>query len=92
MIRRLLQAIDPDPLSTVIGPPAYRRALTGTTTDRRAIAVDGKTLRESRTTDTTAQHVLAACDHDSGIGDSPFRGDCSRHATVGGVHGLPRSA
>jgi hypothetical protein len=29
--------------------------------------VDGKTLRGSRTRDTTARHVLAAADHDTGV-------------------------
>jgi hypothetical protein len=34
---------------------------------RRAIAVDGKTLRGSRTRDTTARHVLAAADQHTGV-------------------------
>jgi predicted transposase YbfD/YdcC len=34
---------------------------------RRAIAVDGKTLRGSRTTETAARHVLAACEQTTGI-------------------------
>jgi hypothetical protein len=29
--------------------------------------VDGKTIRGSRTSDTVARHVLAACDHDTGV-------------------------
>jgi hypothetical protein len=32
-----------------------------------AIAVDGKTLRGSRTAGTVADHVLAACDQDTGV-------------------------
>jgi hypothetical protein len=34
---------------------------------KRAIAVDGKTLRGSRSSDTTARHVMAACDQDTGV-------------------------
>jgi predicted transposase YbfD/YdcC len=66
MIRRLLQALDPDLLTTAIGGwLAGRTAVT--TPGRRAVAVDGKTLRGSRITDTAAAHVLAACDHASGV-------------------------
>lgn len=66
MIRRLLQALDPDLLTAAIGDWLTARAATPSTT-KRAIAVDGKTLRGSRTVDTTAQHVLAACDQDTGV-------------------------
>jgi hypothetical protein len=65
MIRRLL-ALDPDRLTTVIG--AWIAAQTPTPAGtRRALAMDGKTLRGSRGRDTTARHVLAACDQHSGI-------------------------
>jgi hypothetical protein len=67
MIRRLLQAMDPQLLTTAIGVWLAGRATTGTSSGRRAIAVDGKTLRGSRTTDTAARHVLAACDQASGV-------------------------
>jgi predicted transposase YbfD/YdcC len=69
MIRRLLQALDPDLLTTAIGVWLASRTptTTGTSANRRAIAVDGKSLRGSRTADTTARHVLAACDQDTGI-------------------------
>jgi predicted transposase YbfD/YdcC len=43
------------------------RATTDTSTGRRAIAVDGKTLRGSRTTDAAARQVLAACDQASSV-------------------------
>jgi predicted transposase YbfD/YdcC len=66
MIRRLLQALDPDLLTTAIGDWLTARATT-TPATKRAIAVDGKTLRGSRTSDTTARHVLAACDQDTGV-------------------------
>ena len=66
MIRRLLQALDPDRLTAVVGIwlAAKNPAPTGT---RRALAVDGKTLRGSRTGDTAARHVLAVCDQHSGV-------------------------
>ena len=48
MIRRLLQALDPQLLTAAIGHWLAGRATTDTA--RRAIAVDGKTLRGSRTT------------------------------------------
>src|SRR3954471_24122799 len=67
MIRRLLQALDPDLLTAAIGDWLAGRAATGRPTGRTAIAVDGKTLRGSRTTDTTARHVMAACDQDTGV-------------------------
>src|SRR3954451_15507600 len=67
MIRRLLQALDADRLTAAIGDWLAGRAATGRPTGRTAIAVDGKTLRGSRTTDTTARHVMAACDQDTGV-------------------------
>jgi predicted transposase YbfD/YdcC len=67
MIRRLLQALDPDLLTAAIGAWLTRRATAGQPITRTAIAVDGKTLRGSRTTDTTARHVLAACDQDTSV-------------------------
>ncbi|MGC4788118.1 transposase [Micromonospora sp. DT178] len=67
MIRRLLQALDPDLLTAAIGAWLATGAATGRRAAIRAIAVDGKTLRGSRTTDMTARHVLAACDQDNGV-------------------------
>jgi Transposase DDE domain/DDE_Tnp_1-associated len=67
MIRRLLPARDPDLLTAAIGDWLTTRATTARPAVKRAIAVDGKTLRGSRTTDTTARQVLAACDQDTGI-------------------------
>jgi predicted transposase YbfD/YdcC len=67
MIRRLLQALDPDVLTTSIGAWLAGRSTAGTSSSRRAIAVDGKTLRGSRTADTAADHVLAACDQTTGV-------------------------
>jgi hypothetical protein len=66
MIRRLLQALDPDRLTAVVGAwlAAQSPAPAGT---RRALAVDGKTLRGSRTGDAAARHVLAVCDQHSGV-------------------------
>ena len=67
MIRRLLQALDPDQLAQAVGTWLATRSATTPSPARRAIAVDGKTLRGSRTTDTTARHVLAACDQATGV-------------------------
>jgi predicted transposase YbfD/YdcC len=67
MIGRLLQALDPDLLTATIGLWLAGRAATGTLTATRAIAVDGKTLRGSRTRDTAARHVMAACDQVTGV-------------------------
>ncbi|MGW5667126.1 transposase family protein [Micromonospora sp. NPDC003776] len=60
MIRRLLQAVDPDLLTAAVSGWLASRAIAIPAGRRRGIAVDGKTLRGSRTTDTRAQHVLAA--------------------------------
>ncbi|GAB3843336.1 hypothetical protein ACFPIJ_28955 [Dactylosporangium cerinum] len=67
MIRRLLQAIDPDLLAAAIETWLGTRIPTPAPGSRRAIAVDGKTLRDSRTRDSTARHVLAAADQHTGI-------------------------
>jgi DDE_Tnp_1-associated len=52
MIRRLLQALDPDLLTTAVTGWLATRTTATAPTRRRAIAVDGKTLRGSRTTTT----------------------------------------
>jgi len=49
MIRRLLQAIDPDLLAAAIGTWLAARIPAPAPGGRRAVAVDGKTLRGSRT-------------------------------------------
>jgi predicted transposase YbfD/YdcC len=67
MIRRLLQALDPQSLTAAIGAWLAGRTTTDTSSGRRAIAVDGKTLRGSRTSDTAARHVMAACDQASSV-------------------------
>jgi predicted transposase YbfD/YdcC len=67
MIRRLLQALNPQLLTAAIGVWLAGRVTAGAVTPRRAIAVDGKTLRGSRTTDAAARHVLAACDQASSV-------------------------
>ncbi|WP_433793800.1 ISAs1 family transposase [Actinoplanes sp. CA-252034] len=67
MIRRLLQAMDPHSLTAAIGVWLAGRAMADASADRRAIAVDGKSLRGSRITDTAARHVLAACDQASAV-------------------------
>jgi predicted transposase YbfD/YdcC len=67
MIRRLLQAVDPELLATTIGAWLATRIPTPPLGQRQAIAVDGKTLRGSRTTNHAARHVLTAADHLTGI-------------------------
>ncbi len=67
MIRRLLQAVDHDRLSTAIGSWLVTRVPAPTPGSRRAIAVDGKALRGSRTATTGARHVLAAAEQRTGI-------------------------
>ena len=66
MIRRLLQAMDPHLLTTAISVWLAGPATTTSTTGR-AIAVDGKSLRGSRTTHTPARHVMTACDQTTGV-------------------------
>lgn len=68
-IRRLLQRVDGDALDAAIG--AFLQARTPLSqlpeppskSSLRAIAVDGKTVRGSRTTTATAIQLLAAMDH-----------------------------
>jgi predicted transposase YbfD/YdcC len=67
MIRRLLQALDSDRLAAVIGTWLASRLPAPAPGIKPAIAVDGKTIRGSRTRDTVARHVLAACDQVTGI-------------------------
>ncbi|WP_230415490.1 transposase family protein [Micromonospora tarapacensis] len=73
MIRRLLQALDPDLLTAAISDWVASRNTATPPVGRQAIAVDGKTLRGSRATDTAAWHVLAACDQSArrDPGDKP---------------------
>ncbi|SCE97202.1 Transposase DDE domain-containing protein [Micromonospora viridifaciens] len=67
MIRRLLQALDPDLLTAAVSGWLASRTIATPSAGRRAIAVDGKALRGSRTTSTPARHVLAACDQATGV-------------------------
>ena len=66
MIRRLLQALDHDRLTTAIGCWLAAHVPAPTPGSRRAIAVDGKTLRGSRTA-AGARHVLAAAEQRTGV-------------------------
>lgn len=67
MIRRLLQALDADQLTAVIAAWLATQTPVPAAGTRRALAVDGKTIRGSRTSDTVARHVLAACDQGTGV-------------------------
>ena len=71
-LRRLLARLDGDALDAAVGTRLQHQAAdaltTATTTcpgpvKRRAVAVDGKTLRGSRTRDRRAVHLLAAALH-----------------------------
>ena len=66
-VRRLVQRLDPDRFDTVIsawiGQLSNALAPAGR---RRVLAVDGKTLRGSRSTADGARHLLAVIDHHSG--------------------------
>jgi DDE_Tnp_1-associated/Transposase DDE domain len=67
MIRRLLQAVDPDILAATIGKWLAARMSPPEPGSRQAIALDGKTIRGSRTRDRPARHVLAAADQATGV-------------------------
>ena len=67
MIRRLLQVLDPDLLTAAISGWLAGRVATAQPSSGRAIAVDGKTLRGSRSGDTAARHVMAALDQTTGV-------------------------
>lgn len=67
MIRRLLQAVDPDILAATIGKWLAARIPAPEPGARQAIALDGKTMRGSRTRDRPARHVLAAADQATGV-------------------------
>ncbi|MEV4516564.1 ISAs1 family transposase [Dactylosporangium sp. NPDC049525] len=62
-----MQALDPDLLAAAIGAWLATRIPAPAAGTRQAIAVDGKTLRGSRTRGHTARHVLAAVDQHTGI-------------------------
>ncbi|ESZ99616.1 transposase, partial [Frankia sp. CcI6] len=64
--RRVLAALDADALDTALGAWAAA-ATTPPAGTRRRLAVDGKTLRGSRTPDSPGRHLLAALDHTSGV-------------------------
>jgi predicted transposase YbfD/YdcC len=73
-VRRVLARIDPDALDRAIGawlasqpprPPSTRPPPASTTRPRRAVAVDGKTLRGSGHHGAAPVHLLAVMDHTS---------------------------
>ena len=65
-IRRTLQRLDGDELDSAIGGWAAARTEVPAGT-RRAIAIDGKTVRGSGSSTQHARHLLAAIDHRSGV-------------------------
>jgi hypothetical protein len=66
MIRGLLQALDPDLLTKAISGWFAARSAVTRPAHRRAVVVDGKTLRGSRTADIPARHVMTAYDQVTG--------------------------
>jgi predicted transposase YbfD/YdcC len=64
-IRRFLQTIDPHLLDTTVS--GWLAARGGSPQPWRAVAVDGKTARGSRSADGRAVHLLAALDHGDGV-------------------------
>src|SRR6185437_12509024 len=64
--RRTLQALDADALDEAAGGWAQQRTAPARGT-RRAIAVDGKSLRGSGAADGPGRHLLAALDHGHGV-------------------------
>ena len=64
--RRTLQALDADALDEAAGGWAQQRIAPAAGT-RRAVAVDGKTLRGSGTAGNPGRHLLAALDHQYGF-------------------------
>lgn len=65
-IRRTLQRLDGDTLDAAIGQWAAART-EPPIGKRRAVAIDGKTLRGSASDTADAQHLLAAIDHHSAV-------------------------
>jgi predicted transposase YbfD/YdcC len=59
--RRVFATLDADALDETVG--AWAAAAATPPKDGRRVAVDGKTLRGSRTGDTAGRHLLAALDH-----------------------------
>jgi predicted transposase YbfD/YdcC len=64
--RRTLQALDADALDEAAGGWAQQRTAPAPGR-RRAVAVDGKTLRGSGTAGSPGRHLLAALDHEHGV-------------------------
>jgi predicted transposase YbfD/YdcC len=64
--RRTLQTLDADALDEASGGWAHQRTVPAAGT-RRAVAVDGKTLRGSGTAGGPGRHLLAALDHGHGV-------------------------
>jgi predicted transposase YbfD/YdcC len=65
-IRRVLQRLDADAFDDLAGAWAQQRTAPGPRV-RRAIAVDGKTLRGSGAEGEDSRHLLAALDHAHGV-------------------------
>jgi hypothetical protein len=71
IVRRLLRSLDPDLLAAAIGRWLAARTLAPPTGSSRAVAVDGKTLRGSRSRTNAARRVLAAVDQQTDADQHP---------------------
>ncbi len=63
-IRRAFARLEAAKLDAILAAWLWTR--TGVVGQRRVIAIDGKTVRGARARDTSAPHLVAAFDHDSG--------------------------
>ncbi len=64
-VRRTLQSLEGEKLDAMLG--GWAACTTGRTDARRAVAVDGKTVRGSRGAQGPARHLMAAIDHHAGV-------------------------
>lgn len=64
-VRRTLQNLEGDRLDAILGQ--WTACHTGGFGVRRAVAVDGKTVRGSRSAQSSARHLMAAIDHHAGV-------------------------
>ncbi|MET7951860.1 hypothetical protein [Micromonospora sp. NPDC005324] len=85
-----MQALDPDLFTAAIS--GWLSTRTTMPAERQAIAVDGKTLGGSRTIETTARHILAACDQGAGVVLASTDVDGRRTRSLGSARSSTRSA
>ena len=88
-IRRILQALDADELSVMVGVWLLVRDATRWK-GRMVVAVDGKTLRGAKTRDLAAPHLLAAVTRGGIVaGQHQFPGKTGEIAALPVLQGIP---